>query len=270
MTIEKNALPEQSNPATGAGDDAAKQVFDAGAPELSVVVPVKNEVENIEPLVTEIVAALRGKVPFEIIYVDDGSTDETTTIVRDLRQRIEELHLICHEKSCGQSIAVLTGVKNARGKLIVTLDGDGQNDPADIPQMLERYRAEGADAQVLIAGWRANRHDTAMKRIQSRIANKVRGGLLKDQTPDTGCGIKLFRREDFLAFPRFNHMHRFLPALMLRDGGRVFSVAVNHRPRLRGQSNYSMMNRLWVGIVDIMGVMWLQARAKTPVVKSKE
>ncbi|PKR52961.1 glycosyltransferase family 2 protein [Thalassospira marina] len=270
MTIEKNALPEQSNPVNGVGDDAAKQVFDAGAPELSVVVPVKNEVENIEPLVTEIVAALRGKVPFEIIYVDDGSTDETTTIVRDLRQRIEELHLICHEKSCGQSIAVLTGVKNARGKLIVTLDGDGQNDPADIPQMLERYRAEGADAQVLIAGWRANRHDTAMKRIQSRIANKVRGGLLKDQTPDTGCGIKLFRREDFLAFPRFNHMHRFLPALMLRDGGRVFSVAVNHRPRLRGQSNYSMMNRLWVGIVDIMGVMWLQARAKTPVVKSKE
>lgn len=270
MTIEKNALPEQSNPATGAVDDAAKQVFDAGAPELSVVVPVKNEVENIEPLVTEIVAALRGKVPFEIIYVDDGSTDETTTIVRDLRQRVEELHLICHEKSCGQSIAVLTGVKNARGKLIVTLDGDGQNDPADIAQMLERYRAEGVDAQVLIAGWRANRHDTAMKRIQSRIANKVRGGLLKDQTPDTGCGIKLFRREDFLAFPRFNHMHRFLPALMLRDGGRVFSVAVNHRPRLRGQSNYSMMNRLWVGIVDIMGVMWLQARAKTPVVKSKE
>ncbi|OSQ37495.1 dolichol-phosphate mannosyltransferase [Thalassospira mesophila] len=237
---------------------------------LSVVVPVKNEAENIEPLVTEIVSALRGTVAFEIIYVDDGSTDETTSIVRQLRQSVEELHLICHEKSCGQSIAVLTGVKNARGDLIVTLDGDGQNDPADIPQLLERYRAEGDNARVLIAGWRANRHDTAMKRIQSRIANKVRGGLLKDETPDTGCGIKLFRRDDFLAFPRFNHMHRFLPALMLRDGGKVYSVAVNHRPRLRGTSNYSMMNRLWVGIVDIMGVMWLQARAKAPVVKSKE
>ncbi len=270
MTIEKNTLPEQPATAPLTAEDTAHDMQENAAPELSVVVPVKNEVENVEPLVTEIVAALRGKVPFEIIYVDDGSTDETTTIIRDLRPRTHELHLICHEKSCGQSIAVLTGVKHARGKLIVTLDGDGQNDPADIPQLLERYKAEGADAQVLIAGWRANRHDTAMKRIQSRIANKVRGGLLKDQTPDTGCGIKLFRRDDFLAFPRFNHMHRFLPALMLRDGGRVFSVAVNHRPRLRGTSNYSMMNRLWVGIVDIMGVMWLQARAKTPVVKSKE
>lgn len=264
MTFEKSSLPENPAPSQAAAS------ADVGVPVLSVVVPVKNEAENIAPLVTEIVSALRDKVAFEIIYVDDGSTDQTPTIVRGLRQSVPELHLICHEKSCGQSIAVLTGVKNARGGLIVTLDGDGQNDPADIPQMLERYRAEGDNVRVLIAGWRANRHDTAMKRIQSRIANKVRGGLLKDETPDTGCGIKLFRRDDFLAFPRFNHMHRFLPALMLRDSGKVYSVAVNHRPRLRGTSNYSMMNRLWVGIVDIMGVMWLQARAKTPVVKSKE
>ena len=269
MTFEKNALPEDPALSQAAVANQA-ETMDGSVPELSVVVPVKNEAENIEPLVNEIVAALRGNVVFEIIYVDDGSTDETTTIVRKLRASVPELHLICHEKSCGQSIAVLTGVKNAQGNLIVTLDGDGQNDPADIPQMLERYRAEGVNARALIAGWRANRHDTAMKRVQSRIANKVRGGLLKDETPDTGCGIKLFRRDDFLAFPRFNHMHRFLPALMLRDGGKVYSVAVNHRPRLRGTSNYSMMNRLWVGIVDIMGVMWLQARAKTPVVKSKE
>jgi dolichol-phosphate mannosyltransferase len=268
MTLEQNT-PTPGQAATSTPEAQAPEASTA-APEISVVVPVKNEAENIEPLVSEIVAALKGKTPFEIIYVDDGSTDETPEIIRTLQKTVPELRRIRHAQSCGQSIAVLTGVKHALSPLVVTLDGDGQNDPADIPQMLERFRAEGPDAKVLIAGWRANRHDTAMKRIQSKIANRVRGGLLKDQTPDTGCGIKLFRREDFLDFPRFNHMHRFLPALILRDGGKVFSVAVNHRPRLRGTSNYSMMNRLWVGIVDLLGVMWLQARAKTPVIETKE
>lgn len=238
--------------------------------ELSVVVPVFNEYENITPLINEILAALRGKVAFEIIYVDDGSTDQTANVLKEIKTAVPELRVIRHVESCGQSLAVLTGVKQALGALVVTLDGDGQNDPADIPLLLARYRAEGHDDKLLVAGWRANRNDTKAKRIQSRIANRVRRALLNDETPDSGCGIKLFCRDDFLAFPRFNHMHRFLPALILRDGGRVCSVAVNHRPRLCGVSKYNMMNRLWVGIIDMMGLMWLQSRAKNPTIETGE
>lgn len=240
-------------------------------PEMSVVVPVKNEAENIQPLIEEICAALEGKISFEIVYVDDGSDDETPQKLRDMQAKLDNLRVVTHRQSCGQSTAVRTGVKQAQGRVIATLDGDGQNDPADIPALYDELVKDDNQDFLLMAGWRAKRHDSAFKLWQSRNANKIRAGLLGDNTPDTGCGLKVFTREAFLDLPYFNHMHRFLPALMIRRGGRVQSVQVNHRARERGVSKYGMWNRLWVGIVDIMGVMWLQSRGKVPeIVLSKE
>jgi dolichol-phosphate mannosyltransferase len=236
---------------------------------LSVVVPVKNEGENIKPLIDEIHAALQGIVEYEIVYVDDGSTDDTAARLRALQAGGDtRLKVARHRASCGQSTAVRTGVKTARGRWIATLDGDGQNDPADIPALWRQASAEMAApgaGPLLLAGHRAKRRDTAVKRVSSRLANRIRAGLLGDKTPDTGCGLKLFERAAFLDLPYFNHMHRFLPALFLRAGGRVVSVKVNHRPRARGVSNYGTFDRLWVGISDIAGVMWLQRRARVPV-----
>ncbi|WP_417832373.1 glycosyltransferase family 2 protein [Terasakiella sp.] len=240
-------------------------------PEMSVVVPVKNEAENIQPLIEEICAALEGKISFEIVYVDDGSDDETPQKLRDMQAKLDNLRVVTHRQSCGQSTAVRTGVKQAQGRVIATLDGDGQNDPADIPALYDELVKDDNQDFLLMAGWRAKRHDSAFKLWQSRNANKIRAGLLGDNTPDTGCGLKVFTREAFLDLPYFNHMHRFLPALMIRRGGRVQSVQVNHRARERGVSKYGMWNRLWVGIVDILGVMWLQSRGKVPeIVPSKE
>lgn len=225
--------------------------------ELSVVVPVKNEAENIRSLIAEIDAALEPSgVSYEIVYVDDGSDDETPGELVAEAASNERLRIIRHERSAGQSTAVLTGSRHARGSWIATLDGDGQNDPADIPKLMEKR----GDPMLLLAGWRAHRKDTSWYRFQSRIANKVRSTMLGDATPDTGCGLKLFNRATFLQLPHFDHFHRFLPALFIRQGGRVESVVVNHRPRMRGTSKYGMMNRLWVGIVDIFGVMWLKSR----------
>src|SRR6185295_15201238 len=177
-------------------------------------------------------------------------------------RRFPRLRVLVHAASCGQSTALLTGVRAARGEWIATLDGDGQNDPADIPKLL----AARANGLAMIAGYRKSRRDTWIKRISSRIANGVRSRMLGDATPDTGCGLKLFRRATFLELPYFDHMHRFLPALVQRHGGRTVSVEVNHRPRSRGVSNYGTLDRLWVGIVDLFGVMWLKRRAKKPVV----
>jgi dolichol-phosphate mannosyltransferase len=213
-------------------------------PEVSVVVPVFNEADNIEPLVREIAAALAGRA-FEILYIDDGSTDSTPATVLRLREAgVAPLRLLRHSRRSGQSAGVCTGVAHARADWVATLDGDGQNDPADIPVMGNRVR----------------RKDTWRRHLQSRIANGVRGWMLGDGTPDTGCGIKLFDRDVFLSLPQFDHMHRFLPALFQRYGARVVSVPVNHRPRQRGQSKYGMFDRLWVGIVDMFGVMWLARR----------
>ncbi|WP_419798587.1 MAG: glycosyltransferase family 2 protein [Terasakiella sp.] len=233
-------------------------------PEMSVVVPVKNEAENIQPLIEEICAALEGKISFEIVYVDDGSDDDTPQKLRDMQVKLDNLRVVTHRQACGQSTAVRSGVKQAQGRVIATLDGDGQNDPADIPALYDELIKDDNQDFLLMAGWRAKRHDSAFKLWQSRNANKIRAGLLGDNTPDTGCGLKVFTREAFLDLPYFNHMHRFLPALMIRRGGRVQSVQVNHRARERGVSKYGMWNRLWVGIVDIMGVMWLQSRGKVP------
>lgn len=230
---------------------------------LSVVVPVKNEAENIEPLIREIIAALTGRADYEIVYVDDGSTDATAAVLARLKTELPMLRVITHRSSCGQSQALATGVKHARYEWIVTLDGDGQNDPADIPVLLAVLDDPRQPANLeLLAGWRKKRQDSWLRRLSSKIANAVRSRFLKDATPDTGCGLKLFARATFLELPHFDHMHRFLPALVHRNGGAVISVPVNHRPRLRGQSKYGVHNRLWVGIVDLFGVAWLQRRAR--------
>jgi dolichol-phosphate mannosyltransferase len=177
--------------------------------------------------------------------------------------------VVRHRTSCGQSQAIATGIRFARAPLIATLDGDGQNDPADIPALVERWRAAPAPERerLMIAGWRARRRDTVSRRVASRLANAIRAGLLGDDTPDTGCGTKLFGRALFLDLPRFDHMHRFLPALVLRAGGRVVSVEVNHRPRQRGTSKYGNLRRALVGLPDLLGVMWLMRRARNPVVE---
>ena len=236
--------------------------------EVSLVIPVHNEEENIEPLLAEIQAALGG-IEYEVIYVDDGSTDKTLLRLREASTSFPRLRVIRHERSCGQSTAVLTGVRHATAPWIATLDGDGQNDPADIPKMLAQAksgRESGTTPLVCVCGYRRTRRDTWLRRISSQVANGVRSALLKDDTPDTGCGLKIFSRETFLSLPYFDHMHRFLPALFLRSGGRVVSVEVNHRERIRGTSKYGLFNRLWVGIVDILGVAWLQRRSRIPTI----
>ena len=236
------------------------------SPEISVVIPVCNEAENVVPLAQEIAAALRGRTAFEMIFVDDGSSDDTAERVRAARvSGLTEVRLLRHSFRSGQSAAVHSGARAARAEWIATLDGDGQNDPADLPKLLAA-RGDPANAGVLLfMGNRVARRDTWLRRLSSRIANGVRAGLLGDGTPDTGCGIKLFHRETFLALPAFDHMHRFLPALFQRAGSRVISVPVNHRPRTRGVSKYGVHNRLWVGIVDLFGVMWLKARCRRGV-----
>jgi len=237
--------------------------------ELSVVIPVCNEAENVGPLAREIAQALQGR-SFEILFVDDGSTDGTADAVRAARAGgISEIRLLRHSFRSGQSAAVTTGVRNARADWIGTLDGDGQNDPADLPVLWAARLEPVSSAVRLFQGNRVTRRDTPYRRLQSRIANGVRSSLLGDGTPDTGCGIKLLHRETYLSLPYFDHMHRFLPALFQRAGAKVISIPVRHRPRSRGQSKYGMFDRLWVGIVDIFGVMWLRRRYK-PGLQTRE
>jgi dolichol-phosphate mannosyltransferase len=232
--------------------------------DLSIVIPVKNEAGNIAPLVAEIAAALDGHARYEIIYVDDGSEDATAAEIAHLQSSVPQLRLLRHAKSCGQSAAIRSAVKAARGRWIATLDGDGQNDPADISALWRIAQGSPALPPLLIAGHRTRRQDSWSKRQASRIANAVRRRLLRDATPDTGCGLKLFPRALFLDLPYFDHMHRFLPALVLREGGIVRSVPVNHRPRQRGISKYGVLDRLGVGIADLIGVLWLSRRRARP------
>ncbi|HKQ84636.1 MAG TPA: glycosyltransferase family 2 protein [Steroidobacteraceae bacterium] len=239
----------------------------APGPSLSVVIPVCNEADNVLPLGLEIQAALAQR-NYEIIFVDDGSTDGTGARVLELRRQVPQVRLLRHSRRSGQSIALCTGVRAARAAWVATLDGDGQNDPADIPALIGAME-QGADLK-LIMGQRKSRQDSWVRRMSSRIANGVRVRLLHDDTPDTGCGIKLFHRHTFLELPVFNHMHRFLPALFQRAGGRVISVPVRHRPRTRGQSKYGIGNRLWVGIVDLFGVRWLIRRAPPLIARTEE
>ncbi|HEC90507.1 MAG TPA: glycosyltransferase, partial [Alphaproteobacteria bacterium] len=222
--------------------------------ELAVVVPVRNEQGNISPLIDEISRAL-GAVNFEIVYVNDGSTDATASILADCAKKYPALKVVTHKAAFGQSAAIASGIKAARATVIATIDGDGQNDPADIPRLLAVYNEADDNARLLVAGLRTVRKDTWAKRMSSRIANRVRRRLLHDDTPDTGCGLKVFSRSTFMEMPRFDHMHRFLPALMMRQGGRVVSVPVNHRRRRSGVTKYGLFDRLWVGIIDLFGVV---------------
>jgi glycosyltransferase involved in cell wall biosynthesis len=235
------------------------------APRLSVVVPVKNEALNILPLVEEIERACAPLGLFEVIYVDDGSTDATVERVLAARATRPWLRLVRHEESCGQSAAVRTGVQAARGPIVATLDGDGQNDPAFIPRLVAALEDPGT---ALAAGQRVGRKDGPYKKWQSRNANGVRGRILKDGTRDTGCGLKAFRRDVYLRLPYFDALHRFMPALVKREGFRIAHVDVVDRPRHAGQSNYGLFDRLWVGILDLAGVWWLiRRRRRVPVAR---
>ena len=230
-------------------------------PAVSVVVPVRNEADNVAPLVDEIAAALTGRWSFEVVYVNDGSRDGTEDVLKTLRTERNWLRQIKHAESCGQSAAVRTGVVAARAPVVATIDGDGQNDPSFIPALLRALEA-GAPRIGLVAGQRVGRRATAFKRFQSRVANKVRSIVLRDGTRDTGCGLKAFRRDVFLALPYFDGLHRFLPALVRREGYEIGYVDVVDRPRRHGVSNYGLWDRLWVGILDLAGVWWLIRRRK--------
>ena len=227
--------------------------------DVSVVIPVRNEEDNIVPLLEEVERNLGG-LDHEILVVDDGSTDGTPTRLADAIRRFQHLRVLRHRHNRGQSAAVWTGVRHARGEWIFTLDGDGQNDPGDFARL---WQARGT-ADMLV-GHRVKRQDKLMKRVGSRIANRLRSRFLGDATPDSGSGIKLFRRSLFLDLPYFDHMHRFLPALAIRHAATVVTVPVNHRPRRSGRSNYGELSRLWAGIVDILGVSWLMRRSRFPI-----
>jgi dolichol-phosphate mannosyltransferase len=235
------------------------------SPELSVVVPVHNEADNIAGLLAEIRSALDGLAAYEVVCVDDGSDDDTARLLAGLTAEFPALRVVRHRARAGQSAAIAHGVRVARGTWIATLDGDGQNDPADIPRLLAVIRDPHAPPDLrLLTGERSRRLDPWIKRFAGRVANRVRARLLHDATRDTGCGLKLFRRDSFLAVPHFDHMHRFLPALFLRAGWRVASVPVNHRPRRHGRSHYGVFDRLWAGVADLAGVLWLQHRPIDP------
>jgi dolichol-phosphate mannosyltransferase len=235
--------------------------FATDAPAVSVVVPVFNERDNIPTLIAEIVAALRGVAPFEIVYVDDHSKDDSWEVLQQQMAVVPELRALRHRKQSGQSTAIRTGVRAARAPWIATLDGDGQNDPADIPRLLAE-RDKASPSLKLFAGWRVNRKDTGSKRWASKFANAIRSRMLNDETPDTGCGTKLFARDVFLDLPYFDHMHRYLPALVRRAGYESVSVPVNHRERASGVSKYNNLQRAWVGLTDLRGVSWLIKRSK--------
>ncbi|HEY3798539.1 MAG TPA: glycosyltransferase family 2 protein [Caulobacteraceae bacterium] len=231
-------------------------------PVISIVVPVFDEEGAAPALAREIAQAFAGEA-FEIIFVDDASRDGTRAALQALVPEIPQLRVVAHGHNAGQSRAVRTGVLAAKGDIVVTLDGDGQNDPADAPRLAERLAA-GPPALALVGGVRVKRQDSLAKRFGSRFANGVRQALLKDAAADTGCGLKAFRREAFLRLPYFDHIHRFLPALMQREGYQVAFEPVNHRPRQSGQSKYTNFGRLMASVSDLAGVMWLASRARDP------
>ena len=236
---------------TGSGD---------GLPSLSVVVPVHNEAQNIELLVDQIAGALKDREPFEAIFVNDGSTDDTHAKLLHLAGTRPWLRQLKHASSCGQSAAIRSGVRAARAPIVVTLDGDGQNDPAFIPQLVDTLIAAGP--RVGLAQGQRSKRRGAFKQFQSRVANGVRSAVLRDGTRDTGCGLKAFRRDVYLALPYFDALHRFTPALVRREGYEILYIDVLDRPRVHGKSHYGMWGRLWIGIVDLFGVFWLIRRRR--------
>ena len=232
--------------------------------DFSIVIPVCNESGNVEPLGGEIRDALGDAYDYEVVFVDDGSTDDTAARIAAMAGDWPRVRLVRHARNAGQSAGLRSGVAAARAPWIVTMDGDRQNDPADIPALWQAAHGADGGGTIMIVGHRTNRRDTWSRRVGSRIANRVRGGLLQDQTPDSACGLKLFPRALYLDMPYFDHMHRFLPALARRHGATVRSLPVNHRARHTGTSHYTNWGRLWVGIVDLLGVMWLIRRGGLP------
>jgi glycosyltransferase involved in cell wall biosynthesis len=244
--------------------NAQKNNAPDNAPIISVVVPAFNEAENVENLASEIAAALH-EMPHEMIFIDDASTDETKAVLADMKSRFPHLRVLCHRQNSGQSRGVRSGVRAARAAVIATLDSDGQNDPADIPALYTQLTREDApDTLAMVGGRRAKRIDSAAKKLASRFGNGVRKRLLKDEADDTGCGLKVFNRLAFLELPYFDHIHRYIPALMLREGYDIEFADVNHRAREFGESKYTNFGRLKVSIADLRGVIWLRRRMKLP------
>ncbi len=237
-----------------------------GGPVVSVVIPVMNEAENVGPLLAEITDAFDGqRQSYEVIFVDDCSTDGTDRVLVGLREAHPELRILRHQVNCGQSAALRTGIWDARGTVIVTMDGDGQNDPADAPALLAHLlRPDAGQDLRMVAGRRRKRQDNVTKRLASSAANGIRSRLLQDGAADTGCGLKVFYRESFLRLPFFDHMHRFIPALMHREGFAMEFLDVSHRPRTHGRSKYGVFDRLLVSVSDVLGVMWLNRRCRRP------
>lgn len=239
--------------------------------ELSIVIPAYNEQENLPRLVQGITDALNEKAALEILIVDDASTDDTKNICWQLKEKHPHITYLRHAKNSGQSASVYTGVVHARFPLVATLDGDGQNPPTELEKLLAAHESLlGCREKTLFAGHRQRRQDPWMKRISSKIANKIRGSLLNDNCPDTGCGLKLFYQKAFLTLPHFNHMHRFLPALYKRNGFSVINVPIQHAPRQFGVSKYNTWGRLRVGIVDLLGVAWLARRPCHPIIEEND
>lgn len=236
---------------------------------VSVVIPVKDEEQNIALLAQELKAVFCDKAEYEVLIIDDGSSDGTREVLYTLKKGSSNIRILIHERTLGQSYAVLNGVRHAKGTWVAIIDGDGQNDPADIPKMLDyciQEHARDADFAGVI-GHRVERQDSQVKRMTSKIANGFRAAVLKDGVPDIGCGFKIVLRERYLRLPSFDHMHRFIPVLIQAQGGRMSSMPVRHRPRVHGKSKYSTWNRLWVGIVDVCGVWWLCRRSKTAIAR---
>lgn len=246
------------------------KILDISSPELSIIIPMRNEAENVAPLIKEIYAELSKKTDFEIVCIDDGSDDTTEFELRQIKITYPSLRVIQHHNCCGQSTAISTGIKAARGAWIVTLDGDGQNPPSEIPKLFHalkyNLKSNPTSVPLMIAGQREARKDSWFRRLCSIVANSLREIVLQDGIRDTGCSLKLFQREVFLNLPYFDHMHRFLPALIQRAGGQVIIVNVKHRPRLAGKTKYGLMNRLWTGLIDLIGVFWLIRRSKHPII----
>lgn len=233
--------------------------------KISVVVPVHNETDNVESLIAEIHHALAPLDDYEMIFVDDGSSDDTQQKLINAMAQYPALRVLHHQASCGQSRAVHSGVLATKYDWVATLDGDGQNDPADIPNLIATLQQQNSEKLWMLAGYRHQRNDTGWRRFSSKFANGIRGAILHDDTPDSGCGLKLFRRDKFLGLPYFDHIHRFLPAMMQMSGGEVISVKVGHRARSHGHSKYGTLDRLMAGIVDMFGVVWLKKRHSLPI-----